>query len=49
MSVFDDQVKGLLPMVGERQTVANEETYKILGWEPTPIEQSLIETVESIS
>ena len=49
MSLFDDQVKGLLPMVGERQTVANQETYEILGWEPTPIDQSLIETAESIS
>ena len=48
MSLFDDQVKGLLPMVGERQTVANKETYEILGWEPTPIDQSLIETAESI-
>ena len=49
MSLFDDQVKGLLPMVGERQTVANEETYEILGWEPTPMDQSLIETAESLS
>ena len=49
MSLFDDQVKGLLPMVGERQTVANKETYEILQWEPTPIEQSLIETAESIA
>ena len=49
MSLFDDQVKGLLPMVGERQTVANQETYQILGWEPTPMDQSLIETAESIS
>ena len=49
MSLFDDQVKGLLPMVGERQTVANQETYEILGWEPTPMDQSLIETAESIS
>ena len=24
-------------MVGERQTVTNQETYEILGWEPTPI------------
>ena len=49
MSLFDDQVKGLLPMVGERQTVANQETYEVLGWEPTPMKQSLIETAESIS
>ena len=49
MSLFDDQVKGLLPMVGERQTGANKETYEILGWEPTPIDQSLIETAESIA
>ena len=49
MSLFDDQVKGLLPMVGERQTVANKETYDILGWEPTPIDQSLIETAKSIA
>ena len=49
MSIFDDQVKGLLPMVGERQTVENQDTYDILGWEPTSMEQSLIETAESIS
>ena len=49
MSIFDDQVKGLLPMVGERQTVANKDTYDILGWEPTSMKQSLIETAESIS
>ena len=49
MSIFDDQVKGLLPMVGERQTVANRDTYDILGWEPTSMKQSLIETAESIT
>ena len=49
MSIFDDQVKGLLPMVGERQTVANKDTYDILGWEPTSMKQSLIETAESIT
>ena len=49
MSIFDDQVKGLLPMVGERQTVENQDTYDILGWEPTSMKQSLIETAESIT
>ena len=49
MSLFDDQVKGLLPMVGQRQTVDNQETYEILSWDPTSMEKSLIETAESIS
>ena len=49
MSLFDDQVKGLLPMVGQRQTVNNQETYEILSWDPTSMEKSLIETAESIS
>jgi len=49
MSIFDEQVKGLLPMVGQRQTVNNRETYEILGWNPTPMDQSLVEAAESIS
>ncbi len=49
MSFFDEQVKGLLPMVGQRQTVNNRETYEILGWNPTPMDQSLVEAAESIS
>lgn len=49
MSIFDEQVKGLLPMVGERQTVNNAETYDILGWQPTPMNQSLVETAQSIT
>ena len=49
MSIFDDQVKGLLPLVGQRQTVNNRETYEILGWDPTSMDQSLVETAESIS
>ena len=49
MNIFDDQVKGLLPLVGQRQTVNNRETYEILGWDPTSMDQSLVETAESIS
>jgi len=49
MSIFDDQVKGLLPLVGQRQTVNNRETYEILGWDPTSMDQSLVEAAESIS
>ena len=49
MSIFDEQVKGLLPMVGQRQTVNNRETYDILGWDPISMDQSLVETAESIT
>jgi len=49
MSIFDEQVKGLLPMVGLRQTVNNRETYEILGWDPISMDQSLVEAAESIS
>ena len=49
MSIFDDQVKGLLPMVGQRQTVNNRETYEILGWDPISMDRSLVDTAESIT
>tara|TARA_B100000131_G_scaffold306064_1_gene332725 strand:+ start:1536 stop:2519 length:984 start_codon:yes stop_codon:yes gene_type:complete len=49
MSIFDEQVKGLLPLVGQRQTVDNRETYDILGWDPISMDQSLVETAESIT
>ena len=49
MSLFDDDVKGLLPMIGQSTTYDNRQTFDVLGWEPTPFEDSMREMAASIS
>jgi dihydroflavonol-4-reductase len=48
MSLFDKEVKGMLPMVGKSVGADNSETKKIFNWEPIPFEKTILDTASSI-
>jgi len=49
MALFDREVKGLAPQLGIRISYNNQETYDILKWEPTSIDETVVEMAKSIS
>ena len=49
MGLFNREVKGMLPMVGQKASFDNSATVEVLGWDPTPIETSLRDMAQSIS
>lgn len=49
LALFDREVKGMLPLVGQVATFDNSATLKVLGWKPTPIEQSVTEMARSLA
>jgi dihydroflavonol-4-reductase len=49
MSLFDREVKGMLPFIGKKASFDNGETIEVLEWKPTPIETSLREMAADIS
>lgn len=49
MSFFDREVKGMLPLLGERAPLDNSATVGVLGWQPTPIEDSVIEMARGLA
>lgn len=48
MSLFDREVKGMLPFIGKKASFDNKATFEILEWKPTPIETSFMEMAEAI-
>lgn len=49
MSLFDRQLKGMLPFIGKAASFDNSATHSVLGWNETPIETSLKEMAAAIS
>ena len=49
MSLFDRQARGMIPFLGRKASYENQPTFDILGWQPTPIEDSIREMAASIS
>lgn len=49
MSLFDRGAKGMLPLVGQIATFDNSETFEVLGWQPTAIEDSVTEMARSLA
>jgi len=49
MALFDREVKGLAPQLGIRISYDNHETFDILNWEPTSIDETVVEMANSIS
>jgi len=48
MSLFDKEVKGMLPMVGKSVSADNTETREIFDWEPIPFEKTILDCANSI-
>ena len=48
MSLFDKEVKGMLPLIGKSIGADNSETKKIFNWEPIPFEKTILDTASSI-
>ena len=49
MSLFDSDVKGMVPMLGKKIALDNSATFDVLAWEPTPINDSVTEMAASLS
>lgn len=49
MSLFDRDVKGMVPLLGQIATFDNTETFDVLGWQPTPIKESITEMARSLA
>lgn len=48
MSLFDKDVKAMLPLLGVRSALDNSATIEILDWKPTPFEESTVEMARAI-
>ena len=48
MSLFDKEVKGMVPIVGNSISADNTETKKIFNWEPISFEKTVIDCAKSI-
>jgi dihydroflavonol-4-reductase len=48
MAPFSKDVKGMVSFLGRKVGSDNATTRKVLGWEPTPIETSLVDMAESL-
>ena len=48
MSLFDKEVKGMLPIVGKSVSADNTETKEIFNWEPIPFEKTILDCARSI-
>ncbi len=48
MSIFDKEVKGMLPMVGKSVEADNSETKNIFNWEPISFEKTVLDNAASI-
>lgn len=49
ISLFDREIRGMLPMLGRQAQLDNRATFELLGWEPTPIETSFTDMARAIS
>ena len=48
MSLFDKEVKGMVPLVGNIISADNTETKKIFDWEPTPFKKTILDCARSV-
>ena len=48
MSLFDREVKGMVPIVGNTISADNTETKKIFDWEPIPFKKTILDCAKSI-
>ena len=48
MSLFDKEVKGMVPIVGNSISADNTETKKIFEWEPIPFKKTVLDCAKSI-
>lgn len=49
MSLFDKEVKGMIPLIGRRLTADNNLAKEIFDWKPRDFKQSILDTAKSIS
>ena len=48
MSLFDKEVKGMVPIVGKSVSADNAETKEIFKWEPIPFKKTILDCARSI-
>jgi nucleoside-diphosphate-sugar epimerase len=48
MALFDSQVAQVIPDLGKEMRASSEKARRVLGWNPRPVEESVIDTAESL-
>ena len=48
MGIFDREARGMVPSLGKMVSFDNQATFDVLGWQPTPMEASIVEMAASI-
>lgn len=48
MALFDPGVRSVLGQLGKRSELSSEKARNVLGWSPRPIEETLVETAQSL-
>lgn len=49
VALFNKDIRGMLPMLGKTVRFDTRSTTDVLGWEPTPVDQSVIDTATSLA
>ncbi|MEK9727405.1 MAG: NAD-dependent epimerase/dehydratase family protein [Candidatus Margulisiibacteriota bacterium] len=48
LALFDAEIKGLLPLIGQNVTCDNSETIQLFNWTPRPLKQSFLDMAQSV-
>ena len=48
MAKFDNDLKGMLPFIGNTFNGDVSETMKTFNWKPIPLEKTVLDTAESV-
>jgi nucleoside-diphosphate-sugar epimerase len=47
-SFFDSSIKQIIPELGKTPEISNKKAKELLGWNPRSVEESIIDTVDSL-
>jgi len=48
MALFDPEIRGVVSDLGRKQDFSNEKARRVLGWQPRPIEETIVECARSL-
>jgi dihydroflavonol-4-reductase len=48
ISLFDPSLRSVIGELGQKVTYSSEKAHRLFGWSPSPIEQTIVETAQSL-
>jgi hypothetical protein len=48
MGIFDGSVRSIVPALGVKTEYSHDQASNVLGWQPRPVEQSVIDCARSL-